>query len=127
MPSDFKNGNRALVIGAGVSGLLAARVLADRFREVVVLDRDKLPENPEHRKGVPQGQHTHGLLARGREALEELLPGLTADLVGQGGDLTDIGTTDLSAALRTSISRVTRRIRSLRAGPSAATARQAAP
>ena len=34
----------AVVIGASIAGLTAARVLADRFRAVVVLDRDHLPD-----------------------------------------------------------------------------------
>jgi hypothetical protein len=33
---------------------------------------------------VPQIRHAHGLLAGGREAMEELLPGLTDDLVAAG-------------------------------------------
>ncbi|MGL5818905.1 MAG: FAD-dependent oxidoreductase [Phycicoccus sp.] len=80
---------RAVVVGAGIAGLLAARVLADTYDEVVVLDRDHLPEDPVPRAGVPQGRHVHGLLARGREAMEELLPGLTAELVAHGATCSD--------------------------------------
>jgi len=69
---------RAVVIGASVAGPLAARVLADAFGEVVLLERDRLPGGPAHRKGAPQGRHTHVLLPRGRDALEELFTGLTA-------------------------------------------------
>ena len=36
------------------------------------------------RRGVPQGRHAHGLLARGREVLEELFGGLTDELVARG-------------------------------------------
>src|SRR5919108_223941 len=81
---------RAVVIGASMGGLLAARVLAQSHRGVVVIDRDSLPAAGAHRKGVPQGRHAHGLLARGREALDELLPGLSDELVEQGALRGDI-------------------------------------
>lgn len=74
----------AVVIGASMAGLLAARVLADTYQRVTVVDRDALPDAVEHRRGVQQGRHAHALLARGREALEELFPGLTAELVARG-------------------------------------------
>ena len=63
-------GERAVVIGAGMGGLPAAQVLADYFREVVVLERDVLPADVTPRPGVPQGKHPHGLLAAGLKALE---------------------------------------------------------
>ncbi len=68
--------HRAVVVGAGLAGLLAAAVLsAAGVDEVVVLDRDDLPEGPEHRKGLPQGRHAHLLMTGGMDAVEELLPG----------------------------------------------------
>ena len=85
-----QTGERAVVLGASMAGLLAARVLADAYAQVTVVDRDELPEASTHRRGVPQGHHVHGLLARGQQALEELFPGLTAELVAHGvpaGDL----------------------------------------
>jgi 2-polyprenyl-6-methoxyphenol hydroxylase-like FAD-dependent oxidoreductase len=83
-------GNHAVVLGASMGGLAAARVLADAYRRVTVVDRDLLPAPGIQRRGVPQGRHAHGLLARGREVLEELFPGLTDELVARGalyGDL----------------------------------------
>jgi 2-polyprenyl-6-methoxyphenol hydroxylase-like FAD-dependent oxidoreductase len=77
-------GDRAVVLGASMAGLLAARVLADVYGQVAVVDRDELPEAPMHRRGVPHGRHLHALAARGQQALEELFPGLTAELVAQG-------------------------------------------
>jgi 2-polyprenyl-6-methoxyphenol hydroxylase-like FAD-dependent oxidoreductase len=77
-------GDRAVVLGASMAGLLAARVLADAYGQVTVIDRDELPETPMHRRGVPHGRHIHALLARGQQTLEELLPGLTAKLVAHG-------------------------------------------
>jgi 2-polyprenyl-6-methoxyphenol hydroxylase-like FAD-dependent oxidoreductase len=77
-------GDRAVVLGASMAGLLAARVLADSYRQVTVLDRDQLPEAGTHRRGVPHGRHVHALLARGQQVLEELFPGFSADLVAHG-------------------------------------------
>lgn len=74
----------ALVIGASMGGLLAARVLADFFQQVIIIERDVLPSTAVSRKGVPQGQHAHALLGRGREILEGFFPGLTHELLGQG-------------------------------------------
>ncbi len=81
---------RALVIGASMGGLLAARVLAAYFREVIVFERDSLPETIAQRKGVPQGRHTHGLLASGGLALETLFPGLSKELVAAGAVCGDV-------------------------------------
>ena len=81
--------DRALVIGSSIAGLLAARALSEAYSEVIVLDRDELPYGPVARGGVPQIRHAHGLLAGGREAMEELLPGLTADLVAAGATAGD--------------------------------------
>ena len=64
-----------------MGGLLAARVLADAYRRVTIVERDPLPESGLDRKGVPQGRHAHGLLPRGAQILDELFPGLLADLV----------------------------------------------
>jgi 2-polyprenyl-6-methoxyphenol hydroxylase-like FAD-dependent oxidoreductase len=77
-------GDRAVVLGAGMAGLLAAQVLADAYGQVMVIDRDQLPETSRHRRGVPHGRHLHALAARGQQVLEELFPGLTAELVAHG-------------------------------------------
>jgi 2-polyprenyl-6-methoxyphenol hydroxylase-like FAD-dependent oxidoreductase len=79
-----KVGDHAVVLGASMGGLLAARVLADAFRRVTLVERDPLPESALDRKGVPQGRHTHGLLPRGAQILDELFPGLLAGLVADG-------------------------------------------
>lgn len=83
-------GGRAVVLGGGMAGLLAARVLADAYSEVLVVDRDKLIGVSGPRRGVPHGRHAHALLARGQQILDELFPGLTAELGAAGvpaGDL----------------------------------------
>jgi 2-polyprenyl-6-methoxyphenol hydroxylase-like FAD-dependent oxidoreductase len=84
------NDSQAVVLGASMAGLLAARVLADRFERVVVIERDVLPPAGTHRRGVPQGRHLHGLHPRGREIIEELFPGFTASLTASGAVSGDI-------------------------------------
>jgi 2-polyprenyl-6-methoxyphenol hydroxylase-like FAD-dependent oxidoreductase len=83
-------GDRAVVLGASLAGLLAARVLADAYAKVTVIDRDQLPQTPMNRRGVPHGRHAHGLLTGGQQALEELFPGLTAELVAHGAPAGDM-------------------------------------
>jgi 2-polyprenyl-6-methoxyphenol hydroxylase-like FAD-dependent oxidoreductase len=82
--------DRAIVVGGSMAGLLAARVLAKHFNEVILLDRDTFPEGPEHRRGVPQGRHTHGLLASGRRVLESFFPGIGQELMDAGAVPADI-------------------------------------
>lgn len=82
---------RAIVIGGGMAGLLAARVLTESHAEVVLVERDELPEQAAPRKGTPQALHPHGLLARGREVMEQLFPGFTDALAAQGALSGDIG------------------------------------
>jgi len=76
-------GDHAVVLGASVAGLLAARVLADAYERVTVVDSDVLPHGG-HRRGVPQARHLHGLHPRGMRVLDELFPGLTTQLVADG-------------------------------------------
>ena len=73
-------GKRAVVVGAGMAGLPAARVLADYFEQVIVLERDSLPLDAAYRAGTPQAWHTHALLRGGQQALGELFPGFEQDL-----------------------------------------------
>jgi 2-polyprenyl-6-methoxyphenol hydroxylase-like FAD-dependent oxidoreductase len=79
-------GRRAVVIGAGLGGLSAARVLADYFDEVIILDRDELPDDAAPRPGVPQGKHPHRLLGGGLKALENLFPGFGNELMRAGAE-----------------------------------------
>src|SRR5215468_2396413 len=83
-------GERAVVIGASMAGLLAARALADFYGTVTVLERDTFPVSDLPRKGVPQGRHAHGLLARGRSVIERFFPGWTDEVVASGGIRGDI-------------------------------------
>lgn len=77
-------GDHGVVLGASMSGLMAARVLSDAFRRVTVVERDLLPRGSDARKGVPQCRHPHALQVRGAQIADELFPGLLADLVASG-------------------------------------------
>lgn len=74
----------AVVIGAGISGLLAARVLANHFEQVTVVERDALPDGPQARTGVPQGRLLHAMLPRGLGIIERLFPGYGRELLAAG-------------------------------------------
>jgi 2-polyprenyl-6-methoxyphenol hydroxylase-like FAD-dependent oxidoreductase len=74
-----------------MAGLLAARVLSDAYAEVIIIDRDKLSGVTTPRRGVPQGHHVHGLLARGQQILEELFPGFTQGAIDAGVPTADLG------------------------------------
>jgi 2-polyprenyl-6-methoxyphenol hydroxylase-like FAD-dependent oxidoreductase len=81
----------AVVIGASMAGLCAARVLSERFGSVTVLDRDTLPEGGTPRRGVPHGAHGHILLVSGLRELTTLFPGFDDELVEAGGTRFDPG------------------------------------
>ncbi len=83
-PADSEPSSHAVVIGGGMGGLLAARVLADRYARVTVIDRDRFPDAPDHRKGAPQSRHAHALLPRGQQILGRLFPGIGDELRAAG-------------------------------------------
>jgi 2-polyprenyl-6-methoxyphenol hydroxylase-like FAD-dependent oxidoreductase len=74
----------AVVIGASIAGMCAARVLSDHYAKVTVFERDDLPEEPGNRTAVPQGRHVHLLMARGAAEFETLFPGILDDMVAAG-------------------------------------------
>jgi 2-polyprenyl-6-methoxyphenol hydroxylase-like FAD-dependent oxidoreductase len=82
----------AIVVGGSVTGLLAARVLSERFDQVTIVERDTLQEGAAARRGVPQARHVHVLLVRGQYVLESLFPGFIAALVTRGATQIDNGT-----------------------------------
>lgn len=79
-----RSGNHAVVIGASIGGLCAARVLSDFYDRVTVFERDDLPDRPANRSAVPQGKHVHLLMARGAQEFESHFPGLLDDMVAAG-------------------------------------------
>ncbi|SDD10618.1 NAD(P)/FAD-dependent oxidoreductase [Actinokineospora iranica] len=83
------SGTHAVVLGASIAGLLAARVLHEHYDRVTVVERDRLPEAGQ-RRGVPQGRHLHGLMERGRSIMESLYPGLTDEVSRLGAPTTEV-------------------------------------
>ncbi|GAA2332006.1 NAD(P)/FAD-dependent oxidoreductase [Streptomyces violaceusniger] len=78
------SGRHGLVLGGGLAGLLAARVLAARMGKVTVVERDAYPEGPQARKGMPHARHTHLFLGTGVRAMESVIPGTLAMLLAAG-------------------------------------------
>src|SRR5512145_422007 len=83
----------AVVIGGSLAGLCAARVLADAFDRVTVVERDTLPHGPLERSGAPQARHVHAMLIRGQRELDALFPGFSAEVLAGGGLSLDLGCT----------------------------------
>jgi 2-polyprenyl-6-methoxyphenol hydroxylase-like FAD-dependent oxidoreductase len=77
-------GENAVVIGGSIAGLMTARVLADHFEQVIVLERDHIAEDPAIHKSIPQGNHLHALLLGGEQVLSRLYPGFTDRLQNLG-------------------------------------------
>ena len=69
-----RTGTHAVVIGASIGGLCAARVLSDFYDRVTIYERDELPDGPANRAAVPQGRHVHLLMARGAAGVRDALP-----------------------------------------------------
>jgi 2-polyprenyl-6-methoxyphenol hydroxylase-like FAD-dependent oxidoreductase len=81
----------AIVLGGSMAGLGAARALANHFERVTLVERDEIAGCAQHRKGVPQDQHAHGLLPSGYRVLSDYFPQMMDELAAEGaprGDLT---------------------------------------
>ena len=83
--------NIAVVIGGSMAGLLTARILSKHFMQVILLERDKITDQPEARKGQPQTRHLHALLTKGLDTMLRYFPTLVDDLTDGGAIITDIG------------------------------------
>ncbi len=92
-------GKHALLIGGSLAGLLAARVLANHFEQVTIIERDTFPNGPTHRNGVPQARHNHILLLRGKAIFERFFPGLEQELLASGATSADAGNEFLSVSI----------------------------
>jgi 2-polyprenyl-6-methoxyphenol hydroxylase-like FAD-dependent oxidoreductase len=92
-------GKHALVIGGSLAGLLAARVLANHFEQVTLVERDTFPDGPMHRKGVPQARHNHVLLLRGKAIFEHYFTGLEQELLASGAVSADAGKEFLTVSI----------------------------
>jgi 2-polyprenyl-6-methoxyphenol hydroxylase-like FAD-dependent oxidoreductase len=82
---------QAVVIGASMAGMMAARALSERFERVTILERDTLPQAPGPRRAVPQARHIHVMLKSGMDFVESLFPGITKDIVATGSNPMDFG------------------------------------
>lgn len=91
----MKKTERAIIIGGGIAGLLAAKVLSGFYREVVILDRDTFPDQPENRPGTPQAYQSHRLTPRGGLILNRYFPGYVAELIKYGASSNEGKTTHL--------------------------------
>ncbi|MBX9257781.1 FAD-dependent monooxygenase [Desmonostoc muscorum CCALA 125] len=91
LQSTIRQPKQAVVIGGSIAGLLAAKVLTKYFERVTVIERDNFTPEAEHRHGVPQSPHVHTLLKRGLQSLEELFPGIEAQLADSGASAIDWG------------------------------------
>ena len=78
-------GKRAVILGGSIAGMCAAGAVAPYFDEVLVLERDIIPADAEHRRGIPQSKHPHFLLNSGRRAMDDLFPGFEDALLDAGG------------------------------------------
>lgn len=83
--------NRAVVIGGSIAGLLSAKILSERFKEVIIVERDEITESHAERRGVPQSLQPHILLTHGYRLLEQFVPSLKEDLLTAGAVPIDWG------------------------------------
>ena len=82
----------AVIVGSGITGLAAARVLSDRGARVTILERDAELDAADpaaafstwQRKGAPQVRHSHAFLGRLRKLLREKYPDLLDGLLAAG-------------------------------------------
>ena len=76
--------DHAVVVGASMGGLAAAAELSRHFSHVTVLERDKIIDELDFRRGVPQARHAHALLEVGQRAWNDWFPGFTDALISDG-------------------------------------------
>lgn len=91
MVSPSSQPTHAIVIGASVAGLAAARVLTEHFDRVTILEKDELRDDATLRRGVPQARHVHALMIGGQRVLESLFPGFSAWMLDQGAVAANVG------------------------------------
>lgn len=85
-------GAHAVVVGGSMAGLMTARVLADAYDDVTLLERDPMPDETVARRGVPQSNHVHAMLEPARVVLNDLFPGYQPELREAGGLVLDAST-----------------------------------
>lgn len=80
-------GGHAVVLGAGIGGLLTARVLTEFYGRVTVLERDALDDAATPGQGAPRSRQPHMVPARCGQIVEGLFPGVTEEMVTSGAHL----------------------------------------
>src|SRR5262249_6760863 len=88
-------GRHAIVVGAGIGGLVAAKALSSYFRKVTVLERDALPSRPTARTDTPQAPQIHVLLRGGLDVLGEFFPQFETELERAGAVRVRVGSQSL--------------------------------
>src|SRR5215471_14165013 len=81
---------QAIVVGASMAGMLTARVLAERFESVALVESDGLPDDASPRASVPQARHINALLPRGLRILGDLFPAIKEELLAAGAVKLDV-------------------------------------
>jgi flavin-dependent dehydrogenase len=82
---------KAIVIGAGIAGLIAARVLSEYAETVTLIERDNIDDDFMVRKGVPQSMQPHVLLAKGYNLLQDFFPDMISRMLANGATSIDWG------------------------------------
>jgi flavin-dependent dehydrogenase len=88
--TEEEEGDKAIVIGGGIAGLLAARILSGHFSKTIVLEKDRYPKQKGPRNGTPQANHIHVFLVKGMQTILDLFPGIEEKLLSQGGHKIDV-------------------------------------
>ena len=79
----------AIVIGASITGLMAAKVLSKYYSRVLILEKDEVGEEAVSRKGQPHTRHLHGLLPAGLNVMRSYFPDLLEELEQGGANIVD--------------------------------------
>lgn len=85
----MKERKKSIVIGGSFAGLIASRILSDFFGNVILIEKDFFPVSLEGRKGTPQANHIHILLAKGKQILMDYFPNLEKKLLENGANKID--------------------------------------
>jgi len=89
-PEEMDRSGQAVVLGGGVAGMLAARVLADTFEQVTIIERHtydlagSLDSGPQSNRRSIRPVVPQALSERARPQLERLFPNLSAELTADG-------------------------------------------
>jgi 2-polyprenyl-6-methoxyphenol hydroxylase-like FAD-dependent oxidoreductase len=89
MRTGGRSNDSVVIVGGSFAGLVTARVLSEEFSEVIIIERDDLPDALINRKGVPQTPHVHGVQQLGRQILDDLFPGFVAGSEREGAEVFD--------------------------------------